>query len=261
MRDWSFARRGFWVFTHVFVASWIAVCVVAMFWQISRLDERQEQNRLVESRSLGEPADLDAEVDRPGSEVDYQRVAGDITWLDGQVVRIGPRSSGGAPGEWVVGAATLSDGRTLLVLRGFVEQTGAADEPAVAAPPTGTVRVKGWLRESQQQEFLGRTDDGSGLAPRMDVAAIAERLGPGAGPTVGVWMQLEDSDPPPTLAVVDPPVLNDGPHLSYAMQWAAFALLTMVVYAVMLWRRSGEHPDKVTKRSAEHDQPAETNEQ
>jgi cytochrome oxidase assembly protein ShyY1 len=47
------------------------------------------------------------------------------------------------------------------------------------------------------------------------------------GPLYGGWLELVDQDPPAdgSLALVPPPELESGPHLSYAIQWFAFAVI------------------------------------
>jgi surfeit locus 1 family protein len=39
---------------------------------------------------------------------------------------------------------------------------------------------------------------------------------------------------------VPPPPLGDGPHLSYALQWFAFATVALVGYVA--WLRAGRRP-------------------
>jgi cytochrome oxidase assembly protein ShyY1 len=38
---------------------------------------------------------------------------------------------------------------------------------------------------------------------------------------------------------LDPPPLDDGPHLSYAIQWFAFTLIALVFAGIMLRNVSG----------------------
>ncbi len=239
MRNWSFTRRPFWLFTHVFVTTWLVCCVVAMVWQIGRMTERRERVEVVEAKALGEPTDLLEAMDLPPVDADFVRVQGEVEWTDGEVVRIGPRSQGGVAGEWVVGAADMSDGRVVFVLRGFVPQPDDVANFAVPEPPAGPVDVVGWLRQTETQEFLGRADDGGDLAPRMDVSALGARI-ESSGDVAPMWLQLEASDPPSTVEPVGAPTLDEGPHFSYAVQWALFALLTVAFYGAMLWRKSAE---------------------
>ncbi len=253
MRDWSFTRRPFWVFTHLFVASWVLVCLVAMMWQIARLEERRDRVEVVEARALGEPRDLASSLDGPPAEADFVRVVGDVTWVDGEVARIGPRSQGGVAGEWVVGAAEMADGRVLLVLRGFVAQQTSVTSPS-PSPPSGAVTVWGWLRASENRELLGRVDDGGALAPRVDIAELAARLDPDAE-VAPMWLQLDVSEPPATVERIPDPALDHGPHLSYAVQWAVFALLTIGFYAAMLRRRAGGRPERAAPVDIELDGP------
>jgi surfeit locus 1 family protein len=53
---------------------------------------------------------------------------------------------------------------------------------------------------------------------------------------------LQSQQPPQDLpAIVPVPTLDEGPHLSYAIQWFAFATIAVVGGAVLLLRdRRGE---------------------
>ncbi|MEL6981104.1 MAG: SURF1 family cytochrome oxidase biogenesis protein, partial [Actinomycetota bacterium] len=116
--------------------------------------------------------------------------------------------------------------------------------------PTGTVQVTGWLRATVEQDrFFGADDRGSGrLLPRFDTDAISARLD---RDLPAVWLQLATIDgdvPGPTglpEALALPP-LDDGPHLSYAVQWFIFATLGLVFYGALLRRRASGHRSTVT---------------
>ena len=92
------------------------------------------------------------------------------------------------------------------------------------------------MRSSRIREGLAVEDSGAGsLVPRLNIDDIQGRLD---GVTVApMWMQLD--------AVVDPalrptpvplPDQSNGPHFSYAVQWAVFACLGALVYGLLLKR-------------------------
>jgi surfeit locus 1 family protein len=62
-------------------------------------------------------------------------------------------------------------------------------------------------------------------------------------PLVPAWVLLQSQTPAQTTGfprVVPPPDLDDGPHLSYAIQWFSFSLIALVFAGIMARQR--RHP-------------------
>ncbi len=163
----------------------------------------------------------------------------------------------GVPGVWIVSPLLLDDGRVLLVNRGWLPSTGpVVSTPPGAQPPTGRVTVTGLLSESESR-LSGESADRGGRAQRtylrIDVPVIqrqfSQRLVPG--------FLLRQSQRPPDPGKrppqnLDRPVLTNGPHLSYTIQWFSFTALALVGYPLLLWlvardrekkRGGGDGPD------------------
>ncbi len=235
--DWEFVRRPFWIFSHVFAISVVSLFVVLGVWQLQRLDERRQFNQLVEDRS-SQPTALSAVP--AGDDLDYRAVVVAGEFIDGDIVRVGNRSQGGAAGEHVIGVVELDDGSLLVVNRGFVPVNV---EVELSPPPSGPVELAGWLRDSVTREGFGAVDEGTGtVLPRLDTERVSVRLG---RPVASVWLQLAPSPSGPDDAFPDPvplPALDEGPHLSYAVQWFIFATLGAAFYVALLRRRSRGGP-------------------
>lgn len=244
--DWSFLRRPFWIFSHLFAATVIVSFVLLGFWQLSRYHQRVDHNTVVASRSAPPALDLPIALGSlPVDQLDYQLVTGRGRYVTDDVVRVANRSQGGVAGEYLVSVFQLDDGREILVNRGFVPLD--QDVPVLPAP-TGDTTVEGWLRSSVTRERFGAADTGQGtVVPRLDVAAIQQRLGDGE--TVEpVWLQLAPNGPRAAEATFPDPVplpeLTKGPHLSYMGQWWIFATLGLAFYLALLRRtaRRGAAP-------------------
>lgn len=241
--DWRFARRPFWLFSHLFAASVIVSFVALGFWQLDRRDERREANAVVAARSADllvlDGAPRPAEAD--GSDLDYRAVEAVVTFVDGDLARIANRTGNGVAGEHVVGLVELGDGSFLAVNRGFVPLNFEAELDPV---PTGPVLVTGWLRGTVERGRIGSVDSGEGeLLPRFDTAQVAIRAGRDLPP---VWLQLATVDgsgsgPSGLPEALSLPSLTEGPHLGYAVQWFVFATLGVVFYGLLLVRRSAGH--------------------
>ena len=65
-----------------------------------------------------------------------------------------------------------------------------------------------------------------------------------------MWVQLTSSSPAQAGGepeVLPLPTLDEGPHLSYAIQWFIFSTIAVVGYPLILRRkaRDGDRPDDV----------------
>jgi cytochrome oxidase assembly protein ShyY1 len=96
------------------------------------------------------------------------------------------------------------------------------------------VRVEGVLLPPEVDGTLeGRTVD------RVDLGAIGARLPYRLGDAYLLLREQRPSADPPVPA--PPPELTDGPHLSYAFQWFAFAAVALVG-GLLLARRAPRAP-------------------
>lgn len=255
--DWGFIRQPFWIFSHLFAATVIISFIGFGFWQLDRLGGRQASNDVIEAR-MDDTLVLDG-VPRTetGLELDYRAVEAEVRFVQDDLGRVVNRSSNGLAGEHVVAIAELADGSVMAVNRGFVPI--GLTEP-LDPLPTGSVRVTGWLRVTVEQgRFFGADDLGTGrLLPRFDTAAIAARIDRDLPP---VWLQLAtiDGEVPGPLGIPEAlalPPLDDGPHLSYAVQWFIFASLGVAFYGALLRRRASGHRTTVTV-ATDDDPPAD----
>lgn len=232
--DWSFAIRPKWILSHLFAATMVASFIVAMFWQLDRRDERIAQNVQIAARSEAVPLSVLAAIQSGApTAVDFSRVEDAGSWTEPDVVRIANRSQNGAAGEWVVGLFETVDGTQVLVNRGFVELGRPIEDP----PDLGSAlsKVSGWMRVSREREGLAVVDSGEGtILPRLNVVAVAGRLG--GADLAPMWLQLEEPTGELFPIPVPLPDQTNGPHLSYAGQWAIFAILATTVYVLLLRR-------------------------
>ena len=73
---------------------------------------------------------------------------------------------------------------------------------------------------------------------RADVARIAKQL---PYPIVPAYVQLQTQQPPQSgiqPRVLPEPVLDEGPHFSYAVQWFIFTTIALVGYPLILRRKA-----------------------
>ena len=249
MERYRFALRPRWVLSHLFVVVLVVVMVNLGFWQLRRLDERRERNRLVETRTSAPVQPVDEVVDpgdppSVGDEVAYRRVRAEGTYATDEEVLVRGRSLDGAPGSWVLTPLLLDDGSALVVNRGWVPNSGGLQEvPESARAPSGSVSVTGLLRATETRSGLGPRDPATGeltTLARVDLGRLADQVEPELLP---VWLQLTGQRPPPGRQAprpVPPPALDEGPHLGYAVQWFSFTAIALIGYPLVLRRVAGE---------------------
>jgi surfeit locus 1 family protein len=223
----------------VLVVAGAALFIRLGIWQLDRLDERVASNRLIE-QNLGAPPEPLATVLAEPGDLAYRHAVAVGEYAPAYEVLLRNRSLNDENGFHVLTPLVLSSGGTLLVDRGWVSLE--FDQPPVMTPPLGTVEVTGVLRPSATASRFGPKDPAAG---RLDVVfwPDLERLSSQMPGTLEP-MYLELRSQTPEAATTQPipaddPVLDNGPHLSYAIQWFSFALIAVVGYVLLLRRRSG----------------------
>jgi surfeit locus 1 family protein len=233
--DWSFSRKPFWIFSHLFAAGVVVLFIVLGFWQLSRLDERRATNALIADRSEAPALDLTGAP--TGVDLDYRAVRAEVRFVEPDLARVANRSQGGVAGEHVVAIVELADGTAMAVNRGFVPVNAEVDLEPV---PSESTILSGWLRESVKADGWFAVDDtGEGrILPRFNTEAVAERWGE---PLPAYFLQRAPDSTQAEASFPDPvplPSLDEGPHLAYAVQWFIFATLGVAFYAALLRRFS-----------------------
>jgi cytochrome oxidase assembly protein ShyY1 len=251
---YRFLLRPRWIGFHLLVAAGVVLMVNLGFWQLRRLDQRQDFNATVEARFDIPAAPLDTVLaEGTPDEVEWRRVIATGEYLPDEQVIVVNRSQGGRAGQNVVTPMRLDDGRVLVVNRGFVPL--GADVPA---PPTCFVEIEGRARASQERRTGQLSDPGDGeLAEvqRIDIPRLAQQL---PGDVVEAYVDVLTSSPPEPAGGPQPvaaPELGEGPHLSYAVQWFVFAVCVVVGWVLAVRRSIARRRHDVTVSAAAADAP------
>ncbi len=228
-----------WVAAAVVVAVVASVFVGLGRWQLSRHDERRLQNEVRTARLAAEPTEVDVLVRAAGSDIDsleYRKAFAVGRFRPSQEILLRSRVRDGVAGFEVVTPFELDGGGVLMVDRGWVPLSFDRVPLEEAPPPSGTVEVTGVLRTSQTRAALAPEDPDGPIMSRVDLDRLSERVD---GTLAPVWMQLVDpSDERLPLAAEEPVFDDAGPHLSYALQWFAFALIAVVGFVLLARRRA-----------------------
>jgi surfeit locus 1 family protein len=218
-----------------------AVFVRLGFWQLSRLQERRAANRAAAAARAEPPRELASGADWTAGELNERWVEVSGKYDHEHEVVIRGQAFQGTPGVWVVTPLRLAAGDSaVLVLRGFVPAADAVRADVDSLREPGTVRVRGLATSIPNGGGHPLAHAGRTTWARLDLAGLREWL---PYPVLPVLVrQTPDSALPRSPLRLGPPELSEGPHLSYAVQWFAFAAMT-VAFGVLILRRGDKHKD------------------
>jgi cytochrome oxidase assembly protein ShyY1 len=240
LRRWG----GYLALTLVFAIA----CGLLSWWQWARRAEAVAEIAKVEANYDAPPvpvAELLPELDFYDDADEWSPILLQGTYLVDDQLLVRNRPYGGAPGFEVLTPLLLEDGTVFVVNRGWLPTGSAQDAPdVVPAPPVGDVTVVARLKAGEPT-LLGRTAPEGQLAT-IHLDDVSELTGL---PTYTGAYGLLDSEDPAVEPMPQPaikPKADEGPHLSYALQWIAFGVLA---FAGLFWafrreRRFAALPDE-----------------
>lgn len=243
---YRFLVKPRWILFHVMVVVLAVTMVNLAFWQLRRLDERRQQNRDVRDRGALsiEPVDALVTAGPPmggHQDIEWRRVSAAGTYDVAHQVLVRDRSQGGQAGFHVLTPLVTAGGPALVVNRGFVPFGNG--HPDIPTPPSGSVSVVGRVRPTQVRSGLGPRDPANGVLTdlaRADLARYQQQL---PYPIYPVYVELLSSVPATTTdfpALIPPPALDEGPHLSYAVQWFIFSAMAVIGWVVIVRKSARE---------------------
>lgn len=228
MKNWRFVISKRW-FGYLAVAVVFAVvCVLLSNWQVSRLEEKRLENSRVLQNYENAPIPLDEALAAPESwedNLEWTPVSVTGSYLVDEQVLVRNRPRNGQPGFEVLTPLRLSNGTVFVVDRGWLPTGNAQDLPdVVPAPPTGDVTVTARLKPGEPA-LQGRSA-AEGQMATVELAQFDDRLD--APVYTGAYGLMASETPAPAEDRPLPafkPELDEGSHLSYALQWIVFGLL------------------------------------
>jgi surfeit locus 1 family protein len=226
------SRAKLWLFVVLSVAA-AAVCVRLGVWQLHRLDVRRARNALVASRLDSAAVDLE-HLPRDSAAARFRRVRVTGTPDYAHELIYATRTRRGSPGVNLLTPIRLPSSDTaVLVNRGWIY-----------SPDGSTVDESKW--HERDSSFSGYVEElpsagGAVFTSRPDVVArlsydvVAKALPYPVAPVYVVALAGADtSTAPDRIARLTVPPLDEGPHMSYAIQWFAFATVALVGAAFVI---------------------------
>jgi len=237
-----------WLVAHLLALSLVVALINLGLWQLRRLEERTATNALLAERLDDEPqaysrlteAVLDPEALR------YRPTVISGRFDPSREVLLRSRSHQGQPGWHVLTPLLLAEERALLVNRGWVPFAMDTLPLDAVRPPEAEVTVWGRLQPSQRPPdgWLAVRDPPEGVLQKVfwiDTERLARQFPYRLEPFYLELIEQQPATPGPLPVPPPPPVIGTGPHLSYALQFFAFALVGIVGYGLLLRRVLTEH--------------------
>ncbi|WP_223881358.1 SURF1 family cytochrome oxidase biogenesis protein [Nesterenkonia ebinurensis] len=243
MKRYSFLLTPTWL-------GWLAVCMVFCFacyllgqWQLDRRESALEEiNRIVANYDqdpvpYAEAQELFAEGS-PEDEWTVVQMHGEYLWEDSLLAR--NRGHGGQVGyEQLVPFRESGTGDVVVISRGWLPTSSTdgsvpADNPV---PPSGEVQAVVRLKPAEPEIDRGAP---AGQLASINMGEYENQVGYSLVDGAYGLMAQEHPAPQEAPRQLARPALDEGPHLSYSMQWVAFGLLSFVGwwYAARLHRRN-----------------------
>lgn len=202
------------------------VCCLLGVWQwnrreealtaIDRLETNYDRTPMALAEALPEPDGFDP--DRQWTPVLLEG-----EYLPDEQLLLRGRWHLGQVGFDVIAPFRTTDGTVFIVDRGWINQASGAERPVTEPEtPQGPTTVVARLRPNEGS-IAGRGAP-EGQIASVDLPEIAAQLD--AQTYTGAYglLDSEGGSTPDDVAVASRPVLDEGPHLSYSLQWYVFAL-------------------------------------
>ena len=225
----------------------VATCVRLGFWQLSRLADRRAANAAIAARLDQDPVgDIARIADTTG--LAYRRATVRGTFDNERYIVLPGRSLAGSPGVHLIVPLRLA-GRTdaLLVNRGWVPAADAATIDATKFVVHDSVEISGLVVPfpGASQSLAARGEIATDGAFRHAWYTIDEAALRAQFPYRLRDVMLQELPSAADTAILpvklDPPVLDEGPHLGYALQWFAFAIIGIIGWIALVLKSRAAH--------------------
>lgn len=250
-------REPRWIALLIAVPVGVIVCLLLSDWQFNRWEGRKESNSTQE-RNLSQPtAPIQQVLGNASSVPDSARwrtVSATGEYVpDGQVL-VRRRPLNGVNGFWVITPLVTDTGNVLAVNRGWIKAgEQATSTPVVPPPPSEQVSITGRLQPDSGQPATP-PDMPKGQAASVNAAELATAIGK---PALPGYVDLVSSAPPQAAGLTPIPVpeISEGTHLSYSLQWIAFAIMFIVGLVILIRREVRLRREEASVRSGESATP------
>lgn len=231
-----------WLMLTVVVYVFAAACFTILApWQFSRNADQQAQNAALTASFTSKPVPVEQLVPagaEPSSNAVWRLVTLTGSYQPAGEAMARLRTVQGEPAFEIITPFKLTDGRTVLVDRGYEPPQAGKSVPTYVAPPTGevtlTARAQADEPADKRPSFL---DTGKRQIYSINAGTVAEAAGVKIDPG---YYQLDVNQPGVVKGggAIPLPQLDDGPYFSYALQWIIFGSMALFGWGYFSWREA-----------------------
>jgi len=231
-----FGRK--WILFTILIVLSMVLFVRLGFWQLDRLEQKRTYNATMAERWRQDPFDLNAEqLPQSLDNLEFRRITADGYFDYASQIILKSQIYYDAPGIALVTPFVFADGRAVLVARGWVPADQASPQAIAQLEEPAGAPVIGLIKPSQappngQPSTPPATPQSEWF--RIDIPAIQAQMPYALEPA---WIQQlpETGRPIDKLPIREEPMaLDEGNHMSYAVQWFSFALIAGFGYIMFV---------------------------
>jgi surfeit locus 1 family protein len=225
---------------HIAVAFVVFSCIGLGIWQLDRLHQKRVRKHEYLARARIPAVPIGQLPPARATQLAYRHASVTGRFDVAREVVLRSRSLNDEPGNHVLTPLVLDAGGAVLVDRGWVPYGLASPPVRAASPPGGLVEVTGILLPAERPFGLGPSEPATGVLRETfyaDVSRLQKQMPYRLYP---LYLLLRTQSPRQAHGLpvaVDFPAPDEGPHLSYAIQWFSFATIAVVTYAFVLRKR------------------------
>ena len=217
------------------ILTFLAVALVAALgfvrlglWQLDRLGQRQAANAIIAERLQGRPVPLIA-VLTDTADARYRPTSVRGVWDYGNELVLTTRSRNGSPGVYVLTPLRPEGGGpAVLVNRGWIYAADGMTADLAVWHEGDTAEVSGFVETYTHGAGAVSTSSAARGVRRLTADSIAARIPYPLAPVLVVQQDTAKAAGTNHPVRLEPPVLDEGSHRSYALQWFAFATITVI---------------------------------
>lgn len=228
---WTFLTSKRWLGYWALLLIFSVVCVLLGNWQFARRADARAEIARIDANYDAEPVALQEALTTPSAfDEDAQKwlpvtVAGVYLEQEQLVVRNRPNAS--EVGYEILAPLELDSGEVFIVNRGWIPASsdGSVAQVELPALPEGPVQVTARLKASEPT-ITGRVPELNSIGT-INLDQVQSLIGV---PTyTGAYGLLINEEPSADHgALAERPERDEGPHLSYALQWYVFIVIALL---------------------------------
>jgi surfeit locus 1 family protein len=213
------------------------VCVRLGFWQLDRRQQKRALNQATTQRMRLPPIQLSPVVSDSNGLI-FRRAVLNGDYDDAHSIIVAGRSLRGVPGVHVLTPMRIG-GAAVLVNRGWMPSADAASVAVDSVREADPRNLEALLTPFPQ-------DYGGGAQPdsfqrvwySMDAVRLQRQFPYRVLPVIA--QILPHANQPRYPIRIQPPAIEEGPHLGYAIQWFSFAVIALIGWTVLMLRTRRE---------------------